>query len=126
MFKSLRVGCKDNSNLDILRNSGTCPPAKYPAPPAPPRQIPMPEVKPCMTEYKIFTKDDYVRYNLSALKACEQDSNIVDNIINLWDKISKGYNFIIGVGINTDLMFYSVEYFNDNVLGQKKADPEGV
>ncbi len=64
--------------------------------------------------FKIFTKEDHKRYMLK-----DAEDNEVSKRLKLadkvWGEISKGYNFIIGVG-KDEVMFYSVEYFNNNVL----------
>lgn len=65
--------------------------------------------------FKIFTKEDYKRYRLRGLDAPSISRGTLKTIDKTWNKISKGYNFVIGVGKN-DIMFYSVEYFNDNIL----------
>ncbi|MGU9539248.1 hypothetical protein ACQX0N_09740 [Clostridium tepidum] len=69
-------------------------------------------------DYRIFTKDDYKRYTLSRMKASNIKKDTVKFISERWENISKGYNFIIGVGKN-ELMFYSVSYFNEHVLDEK-------
>ncbi|MHB9943599.1 hypothetical protein CF065_18785 [Clostridium sporogenes] len=67
--------------------------------------------------YRIFTKDDYKRYRLSRMKASNISISTIKNIEESWEKTSKGYNFIIGVGQQDNLMFYGIDYFNNNVLG---------
>ncbi|WP_231169737.1 hypothetical protein [Clostridium botulinum] len=71
--------------------------------------------------YRIYTKEDYKRYLLSNSKA-HYMKGIIEDFEKRWETISKGYNFIIGVGKeDKSMMVYSVEYFNDNVLGGAKA-----
>lgn len=67
--------------------------------------------------YKIFTKEDFKRYMLSKANASEINKRFISVINEDWDKIRKGYNFIIAVGQDNNLMFYSVEYFNQKILG---------
>ncbi|WP_051539848.1 hypothetical protein [Clostridium ihumii] len=67
-------------------------------------------------EYRIFTKDDYKRYRLAGMKAWEISKGAVEFINDSFEKIGKGEKFIIGVGRDS-IMFYSIEYFNKNILG---------
>ncbi|WP_051540311.1 hypothetical protein [Clostridium ihumii] len=69
-----------------------------------------------LEEYRIFTKDDYKRYRLSGMKAREISKGAIECINDSFEKIGKGENFVIGVGRDS-LMFYSIEYFNKNILG---------
>jgi hypothetical protein len=71
--------------------------------------------------YKIFTKDDYMRYMLSGVKACSIDSEFIKHINEMWDRISNGNNFLIAVGREDNLMFYSVDGFND-ILGNSNGN----
>ncbi|WP_053293670.1 hypothetical protein [Clostridium botulinum] len=67
--------------------------------------------------YRIYTKEDYKRYLLSNSKACDMKC-IINSFEEHWQRMSKGYNFIVGVGKeDRSMMVYSVEHFNDNVLG---------
>lgn len=69
--------------------------------------------------FKIFTKEDHKRYMLKDAEASKVDRQL--KLANkMWNEISKGYNFIIGVGKN-DMMFYSVEYFSNEVLGPNQS-----
>lgn len=101
------VGHKDNSNLkDLL--------------PKCPHKIRMPEVKSpkqISKGYIILTKDDYKRYMLSFMKPCDITTKYIKILDENWQIISKGFNFIIGIGQVDDLMFCSVEYFNEKILG---------
>lgn len=89
-------------------------PAKFPPPSPPPRQA---LCNHNHYEYKVFTKDDYKRYVLSNQKAYNITNAFIKQCNERWEHISKGFNFIIGVGLEDNLMFYSVESFNSNVLG---------
>ncbi|RUT55713.1 hypothetical protein NPD9_1704 [Clostridium botulinum] len=75
-------------------------------------------------DYKIFTRDDYKRYRLSRMKASNITTGTIKFIEDSWNKISKGYNFIIGVGKEEQLMFYSVQYFNEHVLNGKNKSKD--
>lgn len=59
--------------------------------------------------YRIFTKDDYKRYRLSKTLAHDISAGYIEAINESWNKISKRFNFIIGVGQQDELMFYSAE-----------------
>lgn len=65
--------------------------------------------------YRIFTRDDYKKYRLSGMEAWNIRKDTIDFINETFDHISGGYNFIIAIG-KCKLMFYSVEYFNKNIL----------
>lgn len=69
-------------------------------------------------EYKVITKDDFVRYKLNSMNASSMGKEIITRIVEEWDKIRKGHNFVIAVGKEDDLMFYSVDYFDKNILGE--------
>jgi len=90
------------------------PVTNYPSPGSPPKQI----ICDKFYEYKIFTKDDYKRYRVSKLRAENINEGCIKKIDSAWQSISKGFNFIIGVGQEDDLMFWSVEYFNNKILGR--------
>lgn len=70
-----------------------------------------------LLKYEIFTKEKYMEYSLNRLDGIEIKKSI-KGIEERWNKIRKGYNFIIGVGKKPDLMFYSVEYFDKHILGR--------
>lgn len=74
--------------------------------------------------YKIFTKEQYKEYILSHMKNIDIVRQMAEHIDALWKKVSKGHNFIIGVG-KGELMFYSPEYFDKYILGDK-PEPGGV
>ncbi|KEH91575.1 hypothetical protein Z962_p0102 (plasmid) [Clostridium botulinum C/D str. BKT12695] len=74
--------------------------------------------------YRIYTKEDYKRYLLANSKAECNMNGIIKNFEEHWQRISKGYNFIVGVGKESSMMVYSVEYFNDNVLGDSEDKHE--
>lgn len=78
------------------------------------------ECNPIDSDYRIFTKDDYIRYVLSRRKASSITKGAITQFKELWEGISKGYNFIIGIGQYNNLMFYSVECFNEHILGNKE------
>jgi hypothetical protein len=67
--------------------------------------------------YRIFTKDEYKRYRLSGLEACNITKSFIERLDEQWNHMSKGFKFVIGVGIEGSLMFFDVEYFNKDVLG---------
>ena len=69
-------------------------------------------------QYRVMTKDDFIRYRVNRLEACIINKNTFKKIEESWNRIRKGYNFVIAVG-NTDLMFYSVDVFNEHVGGHK-------
>ena len=68
--------------------------------------------------YKVITKDEYIQYRLNEMKAINIDKNTVDTILDNWNKTRGKYNFIIAAGKYESLMFYSIEYFNEHVLGR--------
>ncbi|MDB8986927.1 hypothetical protein PN594_18920 [Parabacteroides merdae] len=68
--------------------------------------------------YKVITKDAYIEYKLNEAKCYGINKNTVGEIIKFWDKLRKGYSFVIAVGKDEYTMFYSVEYFNKHVLGR--------
>lgn len=69
--------------------------------------------------YKVMTKDNYIEYMLNN-KGYEMmiSENAISKIEENWNRLSKGYNFVIAVGRYDSLMFYSVEYFNKQVAGR--------
>ena len=83
---------------------------------------PRPEVPPTLSKkyysYEIFTKDDYMRYYLTRCRGNETYYSS-KNLSTYWEKLSKGYGFIIATGERNNPMFYSVEFFNNEVLGGK-------
>jgi hypothetical protein len=40
----------------------------------------------------------------------------IEHINEKWERIRGEYNFIIAVGQGDNLTFYSVDYFNNNIL----------
>ncbi|MEG2787363.1 MAG: hypothetical protein RR942_06025 [Romboutsia sp.] len=68
--------------------------------------------------YKVITKDEYIQYRLNEMEASRINKNTVDTIVDHWDKTRGKYNFIIAAGKYESLMFYSIEYFNEHVLGR--------
>lgn len=69
-------------------------------------------------EYKVMSKDDYIKYILNSMKASKIDKNTINKIVYRWDKLRDGYNFIIGVGKIENIMFCSVGYFSEHILGR--------
>lgn len=70
-------------------------------------------------EYKVVTRDDYIRYILNSMNASSMGREIVPRIVEEWNRIRKGYNFVILVGNEEEPMIYSVDYFDKNILGVK-------
>lgn len=66
--------------------------------------------------YRVFTKDDFIRYFVNSKKACNITKNTFKAAEYNWNVIRKGYNFVIAVG-NEDLMFYSIDSFNKLIGG---------
>lgn len=62
--------------------------------------------------YRVVTKDDFIRY----MATCNKTENAFKTAKDRWDRIRKGYNFVIAVG-NEDLMFYSIDSFNELIGG---------
>ncbi|GAA0865927.1 hypothetical protein [Paraclostridium tenue] len=62
--------------------------------------------------YRVVTKDDFIRY----MATCNKTENAFKTAKDRWDRIRKGYNFVIAVG-NEDLMFYSIDSFNKLIGG---------
>lgn len=69
-------------------------------------------------EYKVISKDDFIKYRLNSMKASRIDKNTIDKIIYRWDELRDGYNFVIAVGKIENMMFYSVECFDEHILGR--------
>lgn len=69
-------------------------------------------------EYKVMSKDDYIKYILNSMKASKIDKNTINKVVYRWDKLRDGYNFIIGVGKIENIMFCSVGYFSEHILGR--------
>lgn len=70
--------------------------------------------KPILENYRILTRDKLLE-ELSRRDACRINQRAKDEILRSFDRIAKGYNFIIAVG-EPEPMYYSVEYFDKNVL----------
>ena len=68
--------------------------------------------------YRVVTKDDFIRY----MATCNKTKNAFKTAKDRWDRIRKGYNFVIAVG-NEDLMFYSIDSFNE-LIGGHRDDKE--
>ena len=85
------------------------------------RPIPKPKPQPIRLRntglrYKVFTKDDFIRYFVNERKAQNINKNTFKFAEEAWNKFRKGYNFVIAVG-NKDLMFYSIDSFNERIGG---------
>lgn len=68
--------------------------------------------------YKVMTKDNYIENVLNNMEAGMINENTISKIEENWDRVSKGYNFVIAVGRYDSSMIYSVEYFNKHVVGR--------
>lgn len=68
--------------------------------------------------YRVVTKDDFIRY----MATCNKTENAFKTAKDRWDRTRKGYNFVIAVG-NEDLMFYSIDSFNE-LIGGSRDDKE--
>lgn len=66
-------------------------------------------------QYRVITRDDFIRYRLSKLSANQITDCTVNNLKKHWDKISCGFNFMIGIG-KEDLIFYHPKFFSKNIL----------
>ncbi|WP_010293550.1 hypothetical protein [Clostridium senegalense] len=73
-----------------------------------------------MNQYKVITRDDFIRYKLSRLSASQITDSTVNNLKRHWKKVSCGFNFMIATGTG-ELMFYSVNYFSNYILGEHKG-----
>jgi len=70
-------------------------------------------MKDSLSEYKILSYDDYIKYTSSK----DMPKDIRDRI---WNKESKGHKFILMKIVGYNTYFYSVDYM-DNML----SDSEG-
>lgn len=64
--------------------------------------------------YRVITKDDFIRYFVNSREAQNITKNTFKAAEHSWNIIRKGYNFVIAVG-NEDLMFYSIDSFNERI-----------
>ena len=64
--------------------------------------------------YKIVTKDGFISYHMNNKKPSMINENSFKEAESMWNKIRKGYNFVIAVG-KEDLIFYSVKKFNEHL-----------
>lgn len=71
-------------------------------------------------EYKVMAKGDFIKYILNSMEANRINENTINNIVYRWDELRDSYNFIIAVGKIENMMFYSVDYFNEHILGRIK------
>lgn len=69
----------------------------------------------CNEKYRILTRDKFIEEML-----CSDKQIDIDNVLEIWNRLSKGYEFIIIAGKNEST--YSVKYFNDNILGGRFSD----
>lgn len=72
-----------------------------------------------MLDYRIITKEEYKKIRLNSVSASSICEGMIKQIDEEWDRLRKGYNFVIVVGLEDKPMFYSVEYFNEHVLNGK-------
>lgn len=66
-----------------------------------------------LNNYRVIFKEEFIKNFLYMNKPCNLNIKFLNE---RWEKISKGYNFIIGIGEH----YYSVEYFN-KIIGNKDA-----
>ncbi|APH24371.1 hypothetical protein [Clostridium botulinum] len=72
-----------------------------------------------MLDYRIITKEEYKKIRLNSVSASSICEGAIKEIDKNWDRLRKGYNFVIAAGIEGDGMFYSVEHFNEHILNGK-------
>ncbi|APQ68132.1 hypothetical protein RSJ8_2896 [Clostridium botulinum] len=72
-----------------------------------------------MLDYRVITKEEYKKIRLNSVSASSICEGMVKQIDEEWDRLRKDYNFVIAAGLKDKPMFYSVEYFNGNVLNGK-------
>ncbi|WP_205609108.1 hypothetical protein [Clostridium botulinum] len=72
-----------------------------------------------MLDYRVITKEEYKKIRLNSVSASSICEGMVKQIDKNWDRLRKGYEFVIAAGIEGDGMFYSVEYFNEHILNGK-------
>ncbi|MCW6079265.1 hypothetical protein [Clostridium sporogenes] len=72
-----------------------------------------------MLDYRVITKEEYKKIRLNSVSASSICEGMVKQIDKNWDRLRKGYEFVIAAGIEGDGMFYSVEYFNKHILNGK-------
>ncbi|ABS40818.1 hypothetical protein [Clostridium botulinum] len=72
-----------------------------------------------MLDYRIITKEEYKKIRLNSVSASSICEGMIKEIDKNWDRLRKGYDFIIAVGLGDKPMFYSVEYFNEHILDSK-------
>lgn len=65
--------------------------------------------------YEVLTKDKYIECRLCGINPCNISKETKKILQDRWDKLRKGYEFVILVGD----MIYSVDYFNE-LLGEKR------
>ena len=65
--------------------------------------------------YKILTKDKYIEYRLCGIDPWRIKKDTIKVLQKQWDKLRKGYEFVILAGD----MIYDVDYFNKYVLDGK-------
>ncbi|MGJ8755378.1 hypothetical protein [Clostridium botulinum] len=72
-----------------------------------------------MLDYRIITKEEYKKIRLNSVSASSICKRMIKEIDKNWDRLRKGYEFVIAAGKEEQLMFYGVEYFNEHVLNGK-------
>ncbi|HCL4578784.1 TPA: hypothetical protein N2D80_003508 [Clostridium botulinum] len=72
-----------------------------------------------MLDYRIITKEEYKKIRLNSVSASSICEGVIKEIDKNWDRLRKGYDFVIEAGIEGDGMFFSVEYFNEHILNGK-------
>ncbi|MBA4509940.1 hypothetical protein H1057_18140 [Clostridium sporogenes] len=72
-----------------------------------------------MLDYRIITKEEYKKIRLNSVSASSICEGMIKEIDKNWDRLRKGYDFVIAAGIEGDGMFYSVDCFNEHVLNGK-------
>lgn len=77
-----------------------------------------------MLDYRIITKEEYKKIRLNSVSALSICKGMIKEIDKDWDRLRKGYDFVIAVGIEGDCMLYSVEYFNERVLNSKNKSKD--
>ncbi|UUR88522.1 hypothetical protein [Clostridium perfringens] len=68
-------------------------------------------------EYEVITKEQFVKEYLCSNEPFEVAISFRRELEERWEKISKGFNFVIRAGKN----LYSVDYFNEKILGNWNA-----
>lgn len=72
-----------------------------------------------MLDYRVITKEEYKKIRLNSVSASSICKGMIKEIDKNWDRLRKGYDFVIAAGLEDKPMFYSIEYFNEHVLNGK-------